>query len=232
MIICYQLICNQNQLLSASSAIQTFAIKLIYYQLICDHILDSFAIRPQLQLSSLTCNQTNLLSILSCNKICYRIFDLLSILIFTKFFVLKSGRKLENFSKFRIFHSLEILRGPGMNSHHNTQVPEILKRIQIWPNEDLNWILYCIIVLFLFSWFHFKKLILFEQTNINLLNTNLPSKPSSCNVVSGNLYLIIIIVVKHWKPLYFHISHSKELSLCHKLCFSKSYIFGFQCRKP
>ena len=24
----------------------------------------------------------------------------------------------------------------------------------------------------------------------------------------------------------------KELSLCHKLCFSKSYIFGFQCRRP
>ena len=25
---------------------------------------------------------------------------------------------------------------------------------------------------------------------------------------------------------------SKELSLCHKLCFSKPYIFGFQCRRP
>ena len=24
----------------------------------------------------------------------------------------------------------------------------------------------------------------------------------------------------------------KELSLCHKLCFSKPYIFGFQCRRP
>ena len=25
---------------------------------------------------------------------------------------------------------------------------------------------------------------------------------------------------------------AKELSLCHKLCFSKSYIFIFQCRRP
>jgi len=95
MIICYQLICNQNQLLSASSAIQTFSIKLIYtinsfaitFAIIDDHICypASSAIWPQM-LSSLTCYQTNLLSILSCNKICYQIFDLLSILIFTKFF--------------------------------------------------------------------------------------------------------------------------------------------------
>ena len=25
---------------------------------------------------------------------------------------------------------------------------------------------------------------------------------------------------------------AKELSLCHKLCFSKPYIFGFQCLRP
>ena len=55
---------NQNQLLSASCAIQTYAIKLIYYQLSCDHIH---------LLSSLTCYQANLLSILSCNQqFCYQ----------------------------------------------------------------------------------------------------------------------------------------------------------------
>ena len=31
--------------------------------------------------------------------------------------------------------------------------------------------------------------------------------------------------------IYYKI-YLKELSLCHKLCFSKPYIFGFQCRKP
>ena len=29
-----------------------------------------------------------------------------------------------------------------------------------------------------------------------------------------------------------HSNIAMELSLCHKLCFSKLYIFGFQCRKP
>ena len=74
-IICYRLACNQNKLLSAFHAIQTFSIKLICFQ---THLLStqlgshSFAIRPQLLstylLSSLTCYQTNLLSILSCNQ--------------------------------------------------------------------------------------------------------------------------------------------------------------------
>ena len=68
----YPLTCNQNQLLSASSAIQTFAIKLIYYQLSCDHIhllsslicypastaIDTFTFKPQL-LSSLICYQAS-----------------------------------------------------------------------------------------------------------------------------------------------------------------------------
>ena len=83
-LICYQHTCNQNQLLSATCAIQTYAIKLIYFPLNCDHIH---------LLSSLTCYQVNLLSILSCNQqFCYQ----LSFAI--KFFP-KNPPKMEKFLK-------------------------------------------------------------------------------------------------------------------------------------
>ena len=32
--------------------------------------------------------------------------------------------------------------------------------------------------------------------------------------------------------IYKEFDCKKKLSLCHKLCFSKPYIFGFQCRRP
>ena len=34
------------------------------------------------------------------------------------------------------------------------------------------------------------------------------------------------VIYNHVMPLL------KEFSLCHKLCFSKAYILGFQCRRP
>ena len=72
-----QLTCNQIQKLSPSRAIQTFAIKLTYYQLSSDHIH---------LLDGLNCYQSHLLSILSCNQqFCYTIFDLLLIPIFANF---------------------------------------------------------------------------------------------------------------------------------------------------
>ena len=72
-----QLTCNQIQKLSPPSGIQTFAIKLTYYQLSSDHIH---------LLDGLNCYQTHLLSILSCNQqFCYTIFDLLLIPIFANF---------------------------------------------------------------------------------------------------------------------------------------------------
>ena len=97
-----------------STIIQTFAIKLIYYQLSCNHIhllsslicysastaIDTFAIKP------CTCYRANLLLILSCNQqFYYQIFDFPSIL-FLPFFCPKNLQKKKKFSTFGILHSL------------------------------------------------------------------------------------------------------------------------------
>ena len=86
-----------------STIIQTFAIKLIYYQLSCNHIhllsslicysastaIDTFAIKP------CTCYPANLLLILSCNQQFYsKIFDFPSIL-FLPFFCPKNLQKID-----------------------------------------------------------------------------------------------------------------------------------------
>ena len=110
-IICYQLTCYHLQ--SKSVAIQTFAIKLIHYQLSCDHFhlllslicipastaIDTFAIKPHLLSGQFTINPQLQSTILLSIIICYQIFDLLSIIIFTNFF-LKNPQKMKNFSKF------------------------------------------------------------------------------------------------------------------------------------
>ena len=98
-----ELTCNQNQLLSALLAIQTFAINLIYYQLSCYHIhlrsslifylaltaIDTFANKAHLLSGQFAINPQLQSTILLSIIICYQIFDFLSILIFTIFFLLK-----------------------------------------------------------------------------------------------------------------------------------------------
>jgi len=98
---CYQLTCNQNQLLSASLAIQTFANKLIYYQLSCNHIhlLSSLIYYP---------------ASLAIRPICYQSSDAInnfaikfrtsSQSLFLPFFLLKIDKKMEKFGN---LHSLE-----------------------------------------------------------------------------------------------------------------------------
>ena len=91
-----QLTCNQIQKLSPPSGIQTFAIKLTYYQLSSDHIH---------LLDGLNCYQTHLLSILSCNQqFCYTIFDAFNPNI-CQFYFYISAKKWNNFS-FGILHFL------------------------------------------------------------------------------------------------------------------------------
>ena len=91
-----QLTCNQIQKLSPPRAIQTFAIKLTYYQLSSDHIH---------LLDGLNCYQTHLLSILSCNQqFCYTIFDLLLIPIFANFIsIYKQKNGIISHLEFSIF---------------------------------------------------------------------------------------------------------------------------------
>ena len=131
-IICYQLtwyplFCNQNQLLSASSGIQTFAIKLIYYWLSCDHIhllsslicnpastaIDIFAIKPHFLSGQFAINPQLQSTILLSIIICYQIFDLLSILILTNF-SLKIRKKFLKILEFFILW--QTLRGHGTGS--------------------------------------------------------------------------------------------------------------------
>ena len=116
----HEITCNQNQLLSASLAIQRFAIKLftinsVAITLIFDQA--SFAIWPQLLmthlLSSLTCYQANLLSILGCNQqFCYHssfaieIFDFLLILIFTLKICKKNGKISQHLEIFILWQTV------------------------------------------------------------------------------------------------------------------------------
>ena len=116
----HEITCNQNQLLSASLAIQRFAIKLftinsVAITLIFDQA--SFAIWPQLLmthlLSSLTCYQANLLSILGCNQqFCYHssfaieIFDFLLILIFTLKICKKNGKISQHLELFILWQTV------------------------------------------------------------------------------------------------------------------------------
>ena len=118
--------CNQNQLLPASSSIDTFAIKLIHYQLSCDHFhlllslicipaltaIDTFAIKSHFLSGQLAVNPQLQSKILQSIIICYTIFDLLSIFNFTNFF-LKNPQKMKNFSKFWILYSLAYSSGHG-----------------------------------------------------------------------------------------------------------------------
>ena len=112
--------CNQNQLLSASLAIQTFAIKLIYYQLSGDQIhlissliyylastaIDTFAINPKMQ-------SIILLSIIICIK-----FSTSSQSLFLPiFFLLKICKRNGKISQHLEFFILwQTLRGHGTGS--------------------------------------------------------------------------------------------------------------------
>ena len=107
---CYQLTCNQNQLLSASLAIQTFANKLIYYQLSCNpiHLLSSLIYYP---------------ASLAIRPICYQSSDAInnfaikfrtsSQSLFLPFFLLKIDKKWKNLE---IFILWKALRGHGTRS--------------------------------------------------------------------------------------------------------------------
>ena len=108
-----------------STIIQTFAIKLIQYQLSCNHIhllsslicysastaIDTFAIKP------CTCYRANLLLILSCNQqFYYKIFDFPSIL-FLPFFCPKNLQKIDKNSQHLEFFILwQTLCGHGTGS--------------------------------------------------------------------------------------------------------------------
>ena len=121
---------KSSQLLSASLAIQTFAIKLINYQLSCDHIhlisslicyptstaIDTFAFKPHLLSSQFAVNPQLQSTILLSIIICYQIFDFLSIITFT-FFSPKNFQKNGKISQNLEFFILwQTLRGHGTGS--------------------------------------------------------------------------------------------------------------------
>jgi hypothetical protein len=100
-----------------SFQIQTFAIKLIYFQPCCDHIyllsslicypsstaIDTFAFKPHLLSGQFAINPQLLSTIWLSIIICHQIFDLLLILIFTNFFPKNPQKKWKFFQNFEFF---------------------------------------------------------------------------------------------------------------------------------
>ena len=137
-IICYQLTCNQNKLLSAFHAIQIVAIKLIYFQLSGDHI--HFSIQPQLMSIHLLSSQfaidpplqsTTFLSII----FCFKIFDLLSILILPIYFSKYRPKKNRKFLKFGI-SPFCVKRCVGMESASELKASKVDSK---WGWLHLSW---------------------------------------------------------------------------------------------